>query len=192
MSSTDPTGPLTKVTRHSRQNYVLARLINKASSADSPLRVSTLEAWLRQADSAQRLAIDHDSRLPILISDGKLHNEFQEIATLLYKMRRRLPTHPNFQRWTADPEVRTKLDTVSRQCPSNAYLHPATLHPINDHLRRYRQLFVSCFEIDQVFQFLRMLESSLSISRPSSKKSRIGLKAVTQSCKSKRKKLGMA
>lgn len=136
LMSIDPihSRPLTEISRHARQNRVLARLIGKASTAGSPLRVSgtrgrdsnpgkTLESWLGQSEPTQRLNI---SQLPTRLSDAKLQHEFQEIATMLYKMRRRLPTHPNYQRWTADPQARGKIDTVSRCYASNSSLHPAT------------------------------------------------------------------
>ncbi|KZP15482.1 hypothetical protein FIBSPDRAFT_1048126 [Athelia psychrophila] len=111
MSSTDPTR---------NQLLHLARLISKASSNGSPLSQhgdtkpeQTLESWLaRQAGSTRRITFDHDdSQLAIGVSDEELRHQFQQTAIILYRTRKRLPTHPNYERWTADPQVQTKLDT---------------------------------------------------------------------------------
>ncbi|KZP03375.1 hypothetical protein FIBSPDRAFT_879506, partial [Athelia psychrophila] len=59
-----------------------------------------------------------DSRL-VDLSDTELQSQFLDCATAMYTMRVGLPAHPDYLRFTADPQVRTKLDTVSWLYPSN-------------------------------------------------------------------------
>ncbi|KZP15476.1 hypothetical protein FIBSPDRAFT_867224, partial [Athelia psychrophila] len=95
------------------------RLIKQASSIGSALSVTqdpnlTLESCLGKHGAYSMGIPPVDSRL-VDLSDIELQSQFLDCATAMYTMRVGLPAHPDYPRFIADPQVRTKLDTTARE-----------------------------------------------------------------------------
>lgn len=102
----------------SYRKKILFRLIKRASSVGNALSVTqdpnlTFESFLGQHGGTYSTGIlPADSRLADF-NIIELQSQFLDCATMMYTMRVGLPAHPDYPRFTADPQVRTKLDTVS-------------------------------------------------------------------------------
>ncbi|KZP15483.1 hypothetical protein FIBSPDRAFT_958823 [Athelia psychrophila] len=87
--------------------------INATQSIAMPDLTLTLESW----DKLKQMRRPEAYSLTQLVglSDTELKREFLHCATRMYLMRKGWPAHPDYQRFTADPQVQTKLDTDSRE-----------------------------------------------------------------------------
>lgn len=106
--------------------------INATQSIAMPDLTLTLESW----DQLKQMRRPEAYSLTQLVglSDTELKREFLHCATRMYMMRKGWPAHADYQRFTADPQVQTKLDTVSHFCAfcaSNASLHLPLCNPLS-------------------------------------------------------------
>lgn len=108
-----------------RDDSVLARLINKVKESDNWGDLNeSVENWFRRLQDDSQTMLKGDP-LPPQIRGSSREYAFSQCATVLYRIRMILPTHPDYQLFIANPLIRTEADTVSRFCgPSSAFLHP--------------------------------------------------------------------
>lgn len=119
-----------QASRDTPKESVLARLINegKKSSVERGDLNKPVEDFFRDLQTQSRI-LQLGERMDGL-HIGQREDTFIQCASVLYAIRMILPTHPDYQTFTAVPLVRTKVDTVSQFCgPSNASLHPPLYHP---------------------------------------------------------------
>lgn len=119
--------------RDARQESVLSRLINKAKN----------DTWQNDTWAASNVPVKHwflrlqsesggilEGSMPTQAGGPPREYAFFECASMLYNIRMVLQAHPDYQVFTADPLVRTQVDTVSRfYCLSNASLHSPLCEP---------------------------------------------------------------
>lgn len=161
--------------RDARQGSVLARLINRAEMNDTwGDSNEPVEHWFRSLQFA--LGEILEGLAPTQTGGPPREYAFSECASVLYRIRMVLPTHPDYQVFIADPLVRTEVDTVRWfYCPSNATLHRSCIlrfttlrHHGQSPIAVHPQYSTIYFAIDHVFHSDRLPKSSLLVSKSSS------------------------
>lgn len=172
--------------RDARQESVLARLINEGLESDTQIYSDmTVERWFQSLQSTSSRILR--GRMPTQISGPPHEYAFSEGVRVLHTICMVLPTHPNYDVFTADPLVRTEMDKVSQFT-----IPPMCLFiPFNGQSRRDSQHFTICFEIDHVFHSYRLQKSSLSASKTSSEIFWKVCRSVTQTIYSKMREHGI-
>lgn len=103
-----------QASRDAHKESVLTQLINKGKESyewgDSNKPV---EDWFRYLQTKSRiLQLGESMAGPHSGPDWQCENLFSQYARVLYTIRMILPTHPDYQVFTADPLIRNQVDTV--------------------------------------------------------------------------------